>query len=369
MTNNNDFNTTILYSSQYPGYINTDLDDEHEKIMVNMQKEALNKLKNNNDDDDMDDINNIDIDNIDIDNIYIDGGIINNNDIDKINMNNVSDDDDKDDDDDDDDDSDTDYKLTNTQYKIENDGLINKYDNLNTYENIINNIPVKTLNTDSDRYSIKIDSIILNRSEKNTKINTNYSEKKKKSNILITNKYGYINTDEKIIVLENENKLLKQKIINTETKKMNDFYNIFVNPNSNIITIKNYILNYSREINNELTMFDLNSLEDDKIYILYKAIKELKKKSSQIELSAHIIKIVLFLIETTSTKFLQTNVLKNISKDLNVESDFNNTQQVLNNVLTIPEFPFKDIISHIVKKACINIGYEFGYEKLLNSIN
>lgn len=349
MTNNNEFNTTILYSSQYPGYINIDLDDEHEKIMVDMQKEALNKLKNN-DTDDVSDINNID--SIDINNIYTDGDDINNFDIDIIDIGNV----------DGDDNSDIDYKVTD-----DDDGLINKYDNFNTYENIIDNNPVTISN--SDIYSIKIDSIILNRSGKNTKTNTDYSKKKTKSDILITNKYGYINTNEKLIVLENENKLLKQKIINTETQKMNNFYNIFVNQNSNIITIKNYILNYSREINNELTMFDLNSLDDDKIHILYKAIKDLKKKSSQIELSAHVIKLVLFLIETTSTKFLQTNILKNISKDLNMESDFNNTQQVLNNVLTIPDFPFKDIISHIVKKACVNIGYEFGYEKLLNSIN
>jgi hypothetical protein len=337
------YNTNILYNSNYPGNINNDLDDEYEKKIIDAHTEALIKINENNDIIEQADM---------LINIEDAPENINISEVEQISENN----------------NDIPEDIYNLHTSINNTIIYNKnsHDLKNSYTNYYeqNYIPYDSMIIHDDEIDDGDDEI-EDKYDENIILSKHDPIEK---NSILTTVYGKINDDEKYKILKKENEVLKKKIINNETSKMNDFYNRFVNPDSSMFNIKKFILNYALEIDTELSMFDLNSLDEDRLNILHNSIVVMKKKESQIEFSAHIIKLFLLFLEKFTENYLQTSLFKNISNDLDINTNFNNTQTYLNNLISIPDFPFKDVFAHIFKKVFINLGYDIGYNKILNNI-
>ncbi|CCU55756.1 viral membrane formation (Cop-A11R) [Choristoneura biennis entomopoxvirus] len=192
-------------------------------------------------------------------------------------------------------------------------------------------------------------NIINNKSKNTTSINVHKSNH---DNIKDLSKTEIIKK------LNNENSELKKKVKSmVRSDNLNELMKNLNMSGNEIINKKYVIINYARNIGITIPLSDFEILDLTEIEDMYNIIENIKIKKNSYDISNTIIKLIFTCIEKFLVETLHFNLFIDISQGITedyIESKCKTTKNFISTNISVPEYPFIDILLQIVYKIIGN---------------
>ncbi|AAG02844.1 hypothetical protein AMV138 [Betaentomopoxvirus amoorei] len=158
--------------------------------------------------------------------------------------------------------------------------------------------------------------------------------------------------------LNNENSELKKKVKSMEkSENLNELMKKLNMCGNELINKKYVIINYAKTLGISLPLIDFEILDIKEIEEMYDIIETIKIKKNSYDISNTVIRLIFSGIEKILVSTLNLNIFIDISKEITedyIETKCKATKNFISNNISVPEYPFIDILLQIIYKIIGN---------------